>query len=296
MEGLAPSAPTPSRPVRAYPRDFDFETKGDGGVSGCEGVIAESSQLPSQRLAVDADGHTDYLDMDQASIDEAKRRAAAARALAEEARRVGTKATATATSLTIRAKEMLDVASGSKPNRGGKTRNGGKFAKKPSTHKTPSSKTSSDSGVRTPTRSERGGLDAHADAHNVSSPVASVSRSHKRERHTSSRPGLRNSDSTDMEDSDATYDAHGGVPDTRTGDKSRDSRAGKRNRVSAPASGPYAPKATDSILTADGQKIRRGCLNCGCQKTPQWRMGPTGPKTLCNACGVRFRKGMPMVE
>jgi hypothetical protein len=25
-------------------------------------------------------------------------------------------------------------------------------------------------------------------------------------------------------------------------------------------------------------------------------MGPTGPKTLCNACGVRFRKGMPMHE
>jgi hypothetical protein len=58
----------------------------------------------------------------------------------------------------------------------------------------------------------------------------------------------------------------------------------------------WAPKATDNIITADGQRVRRGCLNCGCQKTPQWRMGPTGPKTLCNACGVRFRKGMPMHE
>jgi hypothetical protein len=34
--------------------------------------------------------------------------------------------------------------------------------------------------------------------------------------------------------------------------------------------------------------IVRSCLNCGQQKTPQWRMGPEGPKTLCNACGVRF--------
>jgi hypothetical protein len=38
----------------------------------------------------------------------------------------------------------------------------------------------------------------------------------------------------------------------------------------------------------------RRCLNCGRQKTPQWRVGPEGPKTLCNACGVRFRKQLPL--
>ena len=38
------------------------------------------------------------------------------------------------------------------------------------------------------------------------------------------------------------------------------------------------------------------CANCRTQKTPLWRNGPLGPKTLCNACGVRFRKGMPMHE
>jgi hypothetical protein len=54
------------------------------------------------------------------------------------------------------------------------------------------------------------------------------------------------------------------------------------------------PMATDSIITASGKKMRRGCLNCQAQKTPQWRMGPEGPKTLCNACGVRYRKGLPM--
>ncbi|KAI3901982.1 hypothetical protein MKX01_040385 [Papaver californicum] len=26
-------------------------------------------------------------------------------------------------------------------------------------------------------------------------------------------------------------------------------------------------------------------------KTPQWRAGPLGPKTLCNACGVRYKSG-----
>ncbi len=26
------------------------------------------------------------------------------------------------------------------------------------------------------------------------------------------------------------------------------------------------------------------------QTTPVWRAGPHGPKTLCNACGVRYMK------
>lgn len=32
------------------------------------------------------------------------------------------------------------------------------------------------------------------------------------------------------------------------------------------------------------------CIDCGAQKTPQWREGPDGPRTLCNACGVRYKK------
>ncbi|XP_051138593.1 GATA transcription factor 7-like [Andrographis paniculata] len=35
----------------------------------------------------------------------------------------------------------------------------------------------------------------------------------------------------------------------------------------------------------------RRCTHCQVQKTPQWRTGPLGPKTLCNACGVRFKSG-----
>jgi hypothetical protein len=34
------------------------------------------------------------------------------------------------------------------------------------------------------------------------------------------------------------------------------------------------------------------CAFCRTQKTPLWRNGPFGPKTLCNACGVRFKLGM----
>lgn len=32
------------------------------------------------------------------------------------------------------------------------------------------------------------------------------------------------------------------------------------------------------------------CTSCGAVSTPVWRAGPAGPKTLCNACGVRYMK------
>ncbi|CAL9201799.1 unnamed protein product [Musa hybrid cultivar] len=40
----------------------------------------------------------------------------------------------------------------------------------------------------------------------------------------------------------------------------------------------------------------RRCSHCLSQKTPQWRAGPLGPKTLCNACGVRFKSGRLLPE
>ncbi|KAL8200446.1 hypothetical protein R6Q57_011785 [Mikania cordata] len=43
------------------------------------------------------------------------------------------------------------------------------------------------------------------------------------------------------------------------------------------------PSAVDSLLT-------RRCANCDTTSTPLWRNGPRGPKSLCNACGIRFKK------
>ncbi|KAL4336142.1 hypothetical protein GQ457_07G043560 [Hibiscus cannabinus] len=36
----------------------------------------------------------------------------------------------------------------------------------------------------------------------------------------------------------------------------------------------------------------RRCTNYNCKTndTPMWRKGPLGPKTLCNACGIKYRK------
>ncbi|XP_059311467.1 GATA transcription factor 2-like [Lycium ferocissimum] len=40
----------------------------------------------------------------------------------------------------------------------------------------------------------------------------------------------------------------------------------------------------------------RKCTHCASEKTPQWRTGPLGPKTLCNACGVRYKSGRLVPE
>ncbi|XP_054823199.1 GATA transcription factor 5-like [Prosopis cineraria] len=40
----------------------------------------------------------------------------------------------------------------------------------------------------------------------------------------------------------------------------------------------------------------RRCTHCGVHKTPQWRAGPHGAKTLCNACGVRYKSGRLLPE
>ncbi|KZV47610.1 hypothetical protein F511_12879 [Dorcoceras hygrometricum] len=36
--------------------------------------------------------------------------------------------------------------------------------------------------------------------------------------------------------------------------------------------------------------LARRCANCDTASTPLWRNGPRGPKSLCNACGIRFKK------
>uniref|UniRef100_A0A0E0L5V8 GATA-type domain-containing protein n=1 Tax=Oryza punctata TaxID=4537 RepID=A0A0E0L5V8_ORYPU len=37
-------------------------------------------------------------------------------------------------------------------------------------------------------------------------------------------------------------------------------------------------------------RLPRRCANCDTTSTPLWRNGPRGPKSLCNACGIRYKK------
>ncbi|TKY70388.1 GATA transcription factor 18 [Spatholobus suberectus] len=48
-------------------------------------------------------------------------------------------------------------------------------------------------------------------------------------------------------------------------------------------------KSTRATNTTDPLLARR-CANCDTTSTPLWRNGPRGPKSLCNACGIRFKK------
>lgn len=41
---------------------------------------------------------------------------------------------------------------------------------------------------------------------------------------------------------------------------------------------------------ATGVVVARVCSDCSTTKTPLWRSGPQGPKSLCNACGIRQMK------
>ncbi|ORY27434.1 hypothetical protein BCR39DRAFT_538007 [Naematelia encephala] len=41
---------------------------------------------------------------------------------------------------------------------------------------------------------------------------------------------------------------------------------------------------------AEAKKGTTKCLGCGATETPEWRRGPMGPRTLCNACGLVHMK------
>jgi len=83
-------------------------------------------------------------------------------------------------------------------------------------------------------------------------------------------------------------------------------RAGSRRTASQPApSAAGAQRRGGKGSGGAGAKRRRGgddlaadeageeggeCRECGATTTPTWREGPHGPKTLCNACGVRWMR------
>ncbi|CAL4947476.1 unnamed protein product [Urochloa decumbens] len=68
----------------------------------------------------------------------------------------------------------------------------------------------------------------------------------------------------------------------------------------APPPAPQLPSGVSGAQLAGGGSAAsaegRRCLHCETDKTPQWRTGPMGPKTLCNACGVRYKSGRLVPE
>ncbi|KAG2616508.1 GATA transcription factor 23-like isoform X2 [Panicum virgatum] len=49
-------------------------------------------------------------------------------------------------------------------------------------------------------------------------------------------------------------------------------------------------KVIGIAAAAAAEPGRPCCVECRTTATPMWRGGPTGPRSLCNACGIRYRK------
>ncbi len=47
-----------------------------------------------------------------------------------------------------------------------------------------------------------------------------------------------------------------------------------------------------AIAAAEKHVSNQVCLGCSATSTPEWRRGPMGPRTLCNACGLVYAKMM----
>ncbi|CAN6240318.1 unnamed protein product [Urochloa humidicola] len=71
-----------------------------------------------------------------------------------------------------------------------------------------------------------------------------------------------------------------------------------KKRGRKPKNPPSNPSAAGGGAAASQQPAPgdRRCSHCGVNKTPQWRAGPEGAKTLCNACGVRYKSGRLLPE
>ncbi|KAL6222409.1 hypothetical protein ACLB2K_005801 [Fragaria x ananassa] len=95
-----------------------------------------------------------------------------------------------------------------------------------------------------------------------------------------------------------------GTPSTRltSDDGNDDKRGGRHERRSVsnfcwdllqPKHASSSPKNGSGNRGGGGNSdslLARRCANCDTTSTPLWRNGPRGPKSLCNACGIRFKK------
>jgi len=61
---------------------------------------------------------------------------------------------------------------------------------------------------------------------------------------------------------------------------------GNANGNSTVPAAPKTAQPSDLPQAHEGQT----CLGCKATSTPEWRRGPMGPRTLCNACGLVYAK------
>lgn len=58
------------------------------------------------------------------------------------------------------------------------------------------------------------------------------------------------------------------------------------------ANDPGGSVATLAAVAAAAAAQTKSCTGCGKSNSPEWRRGPSGHKTLCNACGLRYARSL----
>ncbi|KAF6265750.1 hypothetical protein COO60DRAFT_1623835 [Scenedesmus sp. NREL 46B-D3] len=91
------------------------------------------------------------------------------------------------------------------------------------------------------------------------------------------------------------FEADGTVTCKGSSGKGSGANINRSRRGGAGVARVAAAAAAVGPAAAGGSSGGRGipgkvCCECGATQTPQWREGPQGPKTLCNACGVRYQR------
>ncbi|XP_022880472.1 GATA transcription factor 18-like [Olea europaea var. sylvestris] len=84
-----------------------------------------------------------------------------------------------------------------------------------------------------------------------------------------------------------------GTPSTRGSNENEKRRSNFGWNMAAPSSSANRNHRGGSNSNANSggdPLLARRCANCDTTSTPLWRNGPRGPKSLCNACGIRFKK------
>ncbi|KAH7686118.1 Zinc finger NHR/GATA-type protein [Dioscorea alata] len=56
------------------------------------------------------------------------------------------------------------------------------------------------------------------------------------------------------------------------------------------------PGSEVAMASSPPSEELKTCADCRTSMTPLWRKGPYGPKSLCNACGIRYRRRRPMAN
>ena len=107
--------------------------------------------------------------------------------------------------------------------------------------------------------------------------------------HVRATPPVPNGGSPDGSPPAWKTESHTSFPLVRPPAGDRTGGDGSGSGRSLPASGNVATLAAVAAVAAAQNKT---CSSCGQSNSPEWRRGPSGHKTLCNACGLRYARSL----